>query len=218
MAKLGKEQQKAILITAGIIIATLVIGVKIIYRPQNAQAIKLKAEIKKETDKNSLISEIISGQNEIKHYQERFSPEEGTGWLENKLNQLADNLGLKLLGIKPKAKERENSGLLPLTVEVKLEGSYHKIGKLVSQLEKSSEFIEVNKIKMSSASSQAWDKLVQAGEEAVVSTAGNWRRSRKPAPKEQMREPKIDQAGLETILSKSKEVEAVLEVSTYYVQ
>lgn len=219
MTKLNKGQQKGILITAGIVLITLVIGIKIIYQPQGSEVTKLRAEMKKEIEKDSLIKEVISRQNEIKTQEQRFSPKSETAWLEDKLRQATNSLNIELLEIKPTTSEEETAEFIPLTVQVKLRANYPTIAKLVNQLEKLSEFIEVKKIKMSSVSSRAWDKLAQTAEEMVAwDTRRHGQISSQKEEKEKIEGPKINPADLETIVNKSKEVEVTLEVSTYYVR
>lgn len=215
MIKIKPEQKKAIIITGGIILIVLVIGLKIIYQPQQAKTIKLKSEIKKEMERNSLIRGIISQQDDIKRYQNRFSPHPDAAWLEDKLRQLAEDLKIELIDFNPKGSQ-QISGFLQLTVEAKIKGNYHQIGKLISRLEKSPEFIEVKKIKMVSVSSEAWDKLAQTAE--VVATPGGWRRRGQTVDQEEAKSPKISPLELQTILNKSQQAQITLEVCTLYVQ
>jgi Tfp pilus assembly protein PilO len=218
VTKLNKEQQKGILITAAIAFLTLAIGIKIIYQPQSSEATKLKAQIRKETEKNSLIKELISRQNEFKKQQQRFSPKSETAWLEDKLRQATNSLNIELLEIEPLISE-EASDFVPLGVRVKVKANYPTIAKLVSHLENLPELIEIKKIKMSSLSSRDWDKLAQSAEETVaLDTRRQGQISSRKEKKEKIEGPKIDPAILESILNKSKEVEATLEVSTYYVR
>ncbi len=211
MLKIKPEQQKSILITAAIIFITLIIGIKIIYQPKQSQSSRLKAQIQKETQRNSLIKEIIYCQDDIKRYQGRFSPQPTTAWLKDKLRGLIESLNIELIEINPKAAQ-ELSGLSQLIVEVRLKANYHQIGKLVSRLEKSPEFIQVRRIQIISASSESWDKLNQnAGETAMP-------RSRRLNTAEEPAGGNISQAALDTIVNRSQEAKVILEVSTAYVQ
>lgn len=215
MIKIDKEKQRGILISAGIILVTLIIGAKIIYQPQQAQTVKLKAEIKKEMEKNSLMKDIISAQNALKRYQDRFSPQPDISWLSERVNQSADTLNIEILEIEEATSAGEIPGFIPLSVEVKVRANYYKIGKLVSQLEKSREFIEVTKINLVSVPSKSWDKLTKAGEGKTIPASR--RRGRSPIIEEEI-DDEFAPAELETLLNKSREIEAVLEVTTYYVQ
>lgn len=211
MLKIKPEQQKGILITAAIIFITLIIGGKIIYQPKQFQSYQLKAQIQKESQRNSLIKEIVSCQDDIKRYQGRFSPQPTTAWLEDKLRSLIESLNIELIEINPKAGQ-ELSGLAQLTVEVRLKANYHQIGKLVSRLEKSPEFIQVRKIQIISASSEYWNKLNQDAGKTIMPSGRRLNTAEEPAGSN------ISQAELETILNRSQEAKVTLEVSTAYVQ
>lgn len=217
MILLTKEKQRGLLITLAIVIVVVLVGVKIILQPQQTQVAKLKTEIKKETERNSLIKQIITVENSIKGYKDKLPSLGESSWLEEKLRQLSAGLDIEVIRIKAKDDIEEMPGLSCLTVEAKLKADYHKIGKLVSQLEKSPEFIEVKKVKISSLSSQAWDKLAQVEKELAVLTNAR-RRGRGPIQQEAAADTINQPADLEAVINQSKEVEAILEVSTYYVR
>lgn len=215
MPKIKLEQRKAILITGVIILITLIIGLKIIYQPKQGKAIRLKAEIQEEMERNSLIKEIIALQNDIEGYQNKFSPQPQTVWLEEKLRRLIENLDIKLIEIKSEA-SGEISGFSQLTVELKLKSNYHKIGKLVSQLEKLPEFIEVKNIKIVSTSVEAWDRLISADPKTITTPR---RHPQSVGQKEKQENSEIiNLTELDTILNKSQEAQIILEVCTFYVR
>lgn len=140
------QSNKIVILTAGIIIATVLIGVILIAIPFVNKNKTLRSEILKERDKNVLIGKIRALGKHLKVYEKRI-PEEGRGvsWLLSEVSDMAAREKIEILYIKPGTPE-DRGMYVKSYVAMDAVSTYERLAKFISKVESYEKFLRVEQI------------------------------------------------------------------------
>jgi type IV pilus assembly protein PilO len=79
-------------------------------------------------------------------YADRMPSREST--VAEELGKIAQDNGIKLLGVKYKADDTETVGLRPLEIELAVEGNYPQLARFLNSLERDKVFFIVNSVEL----------------------------------------------------------------------
>ncbi|MCD6575427.1 type 4a pilus biogenesis protein PilO [Candidatus Aerophobetes bacterium] len=133
---------KTIIVSVGVILFVAVVGVGFIYQPAKRKIKEIEIARKKEEEKNRLLKELDKFQKDVRRYNSRLSLSKDTSHFINYVSKLADASGVEVISIKPGNLQRENY-YQKLPLDLSLKASYNELGKFISKLESSEQFILV---------------------------------------------------------------------------
>ncbi|MEE9316451.1 MAG: type 4a pilus biogenesis protein PilO [bacterium] len=143
-------QKKDIIAFALIVILAFSIGYNRIYRRNLNKINSIKLQFEREKKKNDIlgITNILDRKSQV-HQKRSFSTADTTQLLD-RVSQAAEEAGIKIEGFNPlSAVPTEQYLELPLKISLRCE--YHKLGRFLSLIESSKEFIWVKELKMQKA-------------------------------------------------------------------
>lgn len=137
---------KTIIVSVVVILFIAIVGMNFIYQSAKRKIEAIEATQKKEEEKNKLLKEVNKRQKDIQKYRFRLSLNKDISYFINYVSKLADASGVEVISIEPKSLQRENYyQKLPLNLSLK--ASYNELGKFISKLESSEQFILVEKMR-----------------------------------------------------------------------
>jgi Tfp pilus assembly protein PilO len=103
---------------------------------------------------------------EISHYVRRLSTHADVPQILKELNGIAERLDIKFVSVKP---QKEQGVLLPLGKEVllqipiniRLQCGYHQLGVFINQIESSTRFMKITKLKIHTEQRNIWQHQVE---------------------------------------------------------
>lgn len=165
-------ENKIIIITCLLLfIVAIFIGYNYIYLPQIQRIEDKKNQLMEEIEKNKIAYKIYDLQQEVGKYMRHFPESLDTSWLMSRVSQKVRRSGVEFLSIKPKdIKHFEDYYII--FVNLKLKSSYHELGRFISELESSEDFLRVKSVKISRPH-KTWDKSKGASILEPVDREGN---------------------------------------------
>ena len=139
------DKRKKVIIRIAIFLLAIMVANKAIYQPQGKKIKILKAHLTEEIEKNKLADEINELGNRINLYRHKTSAQRDTSWIINKIFDIAKDMKTEVISLQPQQIEEENLYVrLPLRVTIKV--GYHELGKFLSRIENSENFIKVDSL------------------------------------------------------------------------
>lgn len=140
-----KKISNTIILTAGVVVVTLFIGVIFIFIPFLSKSKAFRAEILNERDRNVLIGTVRALGKHLKVYEKRLPEGRGVSWLLSQVSDMASGENIEIASIKPGTPEKR--GLYTkLYVEMDITSTYHQLGMFISKIESSEKFLRVERI------------------------------------------------------------------------
>ncbi|MFH1783203.1 MAG: type 4a pilus biogenesis protein PilO [Candidatus Omnitrophota bacterium] len=140
-----QKSNNIVLITVGMVILTLAVGVLIVYFPFLAKYKTISNKIMDERNRNLLIAEIGVTEKYLDFYERRLSGDKGITWLLKEVSGLAATESIKIVNIKPLDSEKKKD-YTRLSLKLETISTYYQLGKLVSSIESSEKFLVIDKI------------------------------------------------------------------------
>lgn len=140
-----KKLNNIVILSAVIIIVTLVTGTAFICLPFLNKNKSLRAEILHERDRNVLVGKIRALGKHLKVYNKRIPAQRGVSWLLSVVSDMASKEQIELSSIKPGAPEDRGS-YTQLYVILETISTYHQLGRFLSRVESSEKFLRVEDI------------------------------------------------------------------------
>ena len=146
-AKDKKKPDKIVILSAIVGVVTLAIGVIFIYMPFSSKSKSLKVEVLHEKNRNLVIGKIRAIGKHMKVYNKRVPKNRGITWLLNKVSEMAKEQQIEVVSVKPGSPEGM-AMYTKLYVTMDTYSSYDQLGKFISVVESSEQFLRVEDIKM----------------------------------------------------------------------
>ncbi|MBU4311500.1 MAG: type 4a pilus biogenesis protein PilO [Candidatus Omnitrophica bacterium] len=143
----NKKPNSIIVMSAVIVLATLAIGVLLIFMPFLNNRRSLRASILNERDRNVLLGTVRALDKHLKVYEDRVPEGRGVSWLLNEVSNMAAKEKIEVSSIKPGSPEDRGS-YTKLYVTLDTISDYHKLGKFIASIESSGKFLKVEDIKI----------------------------------------------------------------------
>jgi len=144
-----KDAQKNINVLAivGVVIfiITSTIAIVSIYRPYLNRHKMLRTQILEERDRNILLGKIRALSKYVKAYSDKLPRGKGVSWLVSEVSDMATKEKIEVLSIKPESPE-DNTLYLRLSVVMDFACNYHQLGRFLSRLESSPQFLKVESL------------------------------------------------------------------------
>ena len=140
-----KKLNKIAILSAGIIVGTLIVGSVFIYLPFLNRNKSLRAQILQERDKNALTGEIRALGRHLRVYEKMVLEEAGVSWLLRMVSDMASQEQLEVSSIRPDAPEDWDL-YTRIYVTMDVVSTYHRLGRFISRVESSEKFLKVESI------------------------------------------------------------------------
>lgn len=154
-----KKPNKIIVLSAMIIVVTLVIGAVFIYMPFSKRTTALRSEILRERDRNLLIGKIRALGRHLKVYKKMTPEGRDISWLLSTVSDMATDEQIEISSIKPLAPE-EQGLYTKLCVTMDIVSTYNQLGRFVSRIESYKKFLRIEGINIKRLDS---DKEIDEG-------------------------------------------------------
>jgi Tfp pilus assembly protein PilO len=127
---------------------TLMLSRQYIFAPYQQAKANLENAIKEENAKDSLVKEIIKSNQPLQAYLRRLSPTSDSAWMVKDFYSMANSAEVKILSVDPQGKQ-EREGFIFIPATLRLNCTYHNLGKFLSLVESSQTFLKVNNLQVS---------------------------------------------------------------------
>ena len=130
------------------------------YSAQMRELSKIKTSISEEKKKNELIPKINKALNTLDAYKKRLQKKDASFFM-NKVAGFGQESNIRINSLTPgSAQERDTFVKQPLALSA--EATYHQLGKFISKIENSPEFLRVERMSVSTAgrSGEETEKIV----------------------------------------------------------
>ena len=121
------------------------IGYNYIYVPQTNQVSKIHVQIANERSLQQLQSDVAGLFKQIERYRERLPKEPDSSWLAREVVALSQKAGVQLTTISQDEPEKLEQ-FTRLMVDVQFTASYHQLGTLLDNIERSDHFIRIDRV------------------------------------------------------------------------
>ena len=140
-----KKPSKVVILSAIVVIVTIIIAGVFIYMPFLSKNKSLRSQILAERNRNVLIGKIRALGKHLKVYEKRIPKQKGVSWLLREVSDMATKEGIEISSIKPGIPE--DQGLhTKLYVTMDTISTFHHLGKFISRVESSENFLRVENI------------------------------------------------------------------------
>lgn len=140
-----KKPSKIVILSAIVVIVTIIIAALFIYMPFLNKTKSLRNEILSERDRNVLIGKIRALGKHLKVYEKRIPRHKGVSWFLGEVSDMATKEEIEISSIKPGIPE--DQGLhTKLYVTMDTISTFHHLGKFISRVESSENFLRVENI------------------------------------------------------------------------
>ena len=127
------------------------IGYNAVYKPQQGQLAAVRAEIAAEQAKQQTQAEVATLLRSIDDYRKRLPPAAEPSWLVHTVVELAEKSGVQLTTITQDIPQKSDQ-FTRLSVNLQFTASYHQLGALLDEIERSYAFIKVDRVSLSKMS------------------------------------------------------------------
>ena len=124
------------------------IGYYKVYEPNLEQARLIQQKAAQLHDDWHAQDEVASLLKQVEQFRKRLPPEPEPSWLSREVVELTRHAGLELSSITANAGQ-EFRGITHLSVSIQFEATYHEIGMLLDDVERSDYFLRVEHLDMS---------------------------------------------------------------------
>lgn len=140
-----KPIDKIAVLSGGIIIITLIIGILFIYIPFADKNKSLRNEILRERDRNILLGNIRAFGKYLKLYEKRISKGMDVSWLLADISDMASKESIEVSSITPGSPE-DFKLYTKLYIVMDTISTYGALGNFISRIESSEKFLKIENI------------------------------------------------------------------------
>ena len=140
-----KKPDKIVILTIVVVTVTLVIGIFFIYVPYLNNNKTLRSNVLHERDRNILIAKIRANNKHLNVYEKRIPSGRGVLWLLGEVSDMATKEQIEISSIKPGSPE-DMKLYTRLYVVLEAICEYAQLGKFISRIESSENFLKVEEI------------------------------------------------------------------------
>ena len=140
-----KKPSNIMILTAVVVIATFIIGMLLIYIPFINENKSLRDKILYERDKNLLLGNIRALLKHLDVYQKRIPEKQGISSLLSAVSDMARREQVEIDSIKPDTPEERNL-YTRFAVILDTVSSYEQLGRFLSRIESSNDFMRIESI------------------------------------------------------------------------
>ncbi len=135
------------LISAGLLIFSLMLGWNFLLSPTFRKTASLKQEKQIDQQKAALLGELAATEAKVSRYALIFSEKKDASWLIDTVSHAAEVSGIAVTSITPSQNE-EAGDYTKTPIQIQLKGPYHSLGDFVSRIENDPHFIKVSHVSM----------------------------------------------------------------------
>lgn len=140
-------RRKDIVIGLGILLVAAILAQKVVYSPKAKKIERLRSQIREEEEKNRLLGEIDQIDQTLHSYQKKTPSGREVSWVLDKVTKIAKDMELSIISLEPQPPDDRGAYVrLPLKLEV--ECGYHELGRFLSQIESSEEFLRIESLQV----------------------------------------------------------------------
>jgi len=128
---------------------TFLVGYHMIYVRQRIQGQLIESQIAQEQADQQMQGEVATLLHRIERYRKRLPPAPDTSWLVREVVAIAQETGVELTSITQEAPQPLQR-FTALSISLQFHASYHTLGALVDQIERSDQFLRVEQLGITS--------------------------------------------------------------------
>ena len=150
------------LATAALLFVSALVGMNGIYQPKKTQLTQMEQAVQQEEELDSLAAEVSSLEKRLQTYSHRLM-EKGKEETEliDRVREIANGIPVRVLSMKPSTGSKQaQQGLLLVSLQLTLEGSYHQLGAFVAKVENSEKFMRVDSIRFTTPTAASSKSIV----------------------------------------------------------